>query len=83
MLCDLADRLCASLIISCRQQEDLLHDVTLPLSWLVKWHEHGRRSNQDIELYSLLAETLSELLEPIYSGFWAGMCKHGGLFEKK
>ncbi|KAJ7151710.1 hypothetical protein C8R46DRAFT_1357916 [Mycena filopes] len=69
-LFDVAESLCAGLVIADRLRFGRLHDVTLPLSWLVNRTSvaGGLSSLRDISAVWLFAEALAELLEPIYSG---------------
>jgi hypothetical protein len=74
VLCDVAEYLCAGLVIADRQRFGVLHDVTLPLSWLLKRTNvaGGMGSVRATNTVWLFARALSALLEPVYSGIGAG-----------
>ncbi|KAJ7293966.1 hypothetical protein C8J57DRAFT_1444990 [Mycena rebaudengoi] len=66
---DLSEQLATYLIISHRRRYGHVHDVTLPLSWLAKWSTSQMGDNFLDSSYGWnLAQSLSRLLEPIYSG---------------
>ncbi|KAJ7237474.1 hypothetical protein B0H12DRAFT_1238216 [Mycena haematopus] len=72
VICDLAEYLCASLVVADRLRFGLIHDITLPLSWLVKRAIAGGLSSaRHTNTVWLFAGALAELLEPIYSGIQA------------
>ncbi|KAJ6614863.1 hypothetical protein B0H10DRAFT_2042924 [Mycena sp. CBHHK59/15] len=66
VLCDVAEHLCACLTVADRQRRGPIHDITLPLSWLVKCASFAGEG-RETRMFWPLAEALSELLEPIYS----------------
>ncbi|KAJ7037374.1 hypothetical protein C8F04DRAFT_1393598 [Mycena alexandri] len=71
ILCDVAENLCAGLVVADRQRRiGPIHDITLPLSWLLKRCSTGGglASPRDTNAVWLFARALAELLEPIYSG---------------
>ncbi|KAJ6498050.1 hypothetical protein C8R47DRAFT_317204 [Mycena vitilis] len=68
VLCDLAEHLCASIIIADRQQRGLVHDIMLPLSWLVDWTSVAGEGPRSTDTFGLLALSLGSLLERLYSG---------------
>ncbi|KAJ7139395.1 hypothetical protein C8R44DRAFT_867547 [Mycena epipterygia] len=84
VLCDIAENLCAGLVVADRQRFGLfglIHDITLPLSWLAKRCSTigGLRGDRDTSTFWIFAQALSELLEPVYSGVAADHL----LFENK
>ncbi|KAJ7671910.1 hypothetical protein B0H17DRAFT_1141332 [Mycena rosella] len=70
VLCDVAEHLCAELVVADRERFGPVHDTTLPLSWLVKHFSAagGPRGGRDTNTFWLLAQCLSQLLEPVCSG---------------
>jgi hypothetical protein len=74
VLCDVAEYLCAGLVVADRQRFGVLHDVMLPLSWLLKRTNvaGGMGSVRATNTVWLFARALSALLEPVYSGIGAG-----------
>ncbi|KAJ6578043.1 hypothetical protein B0H19DRAFT_574136 [Mycena capillaripes] len=74
VLCDVAEYLCARLVVADRLRFGLVHDITLPLSWLVKRFSAGEGHGpaRDTGTFWLFAESLSALLELVYSGFGVG-----------
>ncbi|KAJ7715028.1 hypothetical protein DFH07DRAFT_762888, partial [Mycena maculata] len=73
VLCDVAEYLCAGLIVADCQKSGPLHGITLPRSWLVKraTTPGGLRSDQDTNYFWVFAESLVELLKPVCSGVGA------------
>nr|GAT61403.1 predicted protein [Mycena chlorophos] len=83
-LCDLADDICARLVIGRQQWWGLVHDITLPLSWFIRRLVAGGASFVSARASShvicgIFAEALIALLQPIASGIDAGNL----LFESK
>ncbi|KAJ7479993.1 hypothetical protein B0H11DRAFT_1263344 [Mycena galericulata] len=69
VLCDLMEHLCASIIVAERRHRGLVHDITLPLSWLVNWTSvAGDGVPPDTQAFTLLAGSLTTLLGRLYSG---------------
>ncbi|KAJ7232862.1 hypothetical protein B0H12DRAFT_1144747 [Mycena haematopus] len=68
ILCDILEHLCACIIIADRQQRGIVHDVTLPLSWLVNWTTVSGQGPRRTDSFGLLARSLAILLERLYSG---------------
>ncbi|KAJ7479971.1 hypothetical protein B0H11DRAFT_1725402, partial [Mycena galericulata] len=71
VICDVAEYLCAGLVVADRlDRVGSLHDITLPLSWLVKRASApgGLGRARDTVAFWRLAESLVELLDPVYSG---------------
>ncbi|KAJ7451061.1 hypothetical protein FB451DRAFT_1284562 [Mycena latifolia] len=81
VLCDAAEHFCAGLVIADRQRHGPIHDITLPLSWLVRrLGAAGEPAGyRETSTFWLLAQSLAELLEPVYSGVGAEHL----LFENK
>ncbi|KAF7340216.1 UvrD-like helicase ATP-binding domain-containing protein [Mycena venus] len=79
ILCDILEHLCACIIIADRQQRGIVHDVTLPLSWLVEWTSVAGEGPRRTDMFGLLAQCLGQLLERLYSGAGAEHL----LFENK
>lgn len=80
VLCDVAENLCAGLVAAdCQRRIGLIHNITLPRSWLVKRCSvaGGLGSARDSNTVWLFARALADLLEPVYSGNGAGMCGQG------
>ncbi|KAJ7743864.1 hypothetical protein B0H16DRAFT_1889844 [Mycena metata] len=68
VLCDLMEHLCACIIVADRQQRGMVHDITLPLSWLVNWSSVSGEGPRQTDTFGLLAQSLGLLLERLYSG---------------
>jgi hypothetical protein len=85
VLCDIAEYLCARLVIADCLRFGPLHDITLPLSWLGKRFSAGERngSARDTDTFWLFAKSLSALLEPVYSGLDVGhlLCESKNLAD--
>ncbi|KAJ6456165.1 hypothetical protein C8R45DRAFT_1187129 [Mycena sanguinolenta] len=79
VLCDVLEHLCACIIIADRQRRGIVHDVTLPLSWLVNWTSVCGEGPRATDAFGLLADSLRMLLERLYSGVGAEHL----LFENK
>ncbi|KAJ6573822.1 hypothetical protein DFH09DRAFT_1361892 [Mycena vulgaris] len=73
VLCDVAEYVCAGLVVADRQRLGPIHDITLPLSWLVRHFSAAGWSGgyRETSTFWILAQSLSELLEPVYSGVGA------------
>ncbi|KAJ6569465.1 hypothetical protein B0H19DRAFT_938852 [Mycena capillaripes] len=76
VLCDVSESVCGGLVTADRRRFGVIHDITLPLSWLAKRSNAagGLDSVRDTNTVWLFARALSALLEPIYSGIGAGAC---------
>ena len=76
VLCDFIEYLCASLVIYKRSQHIFtLHDVTLPLSWLLRWSmvfKTGHSSSTKI--CNNFADSMLALLHRLQTGQEAGWC---------
>ncbi|KAF7306321.1 UvrD-like helicase ATP-binding domain-containing protein [Mycena indigotica] len=76
LICDLADNICGRLIIADRQRRGgVFHNITLPLSWLVRQVTSGRNgfvSPRASNTCWIFARTLVALLEPVLTGVGAG-----------
>ncbi|KAJ7356587.1 hypothetical protein DFH08DRAFT_1075732 [Mycena albidolilacea] len=78
VLCDLAEHICTRLVVADRLGPfGSIHNITLPLSWLVKRPVIAEHRNTNAVW--LFARALVELLEPMYSGTRADRL----LFENK
>lgn len=73
VLCDVAEHLCAGLVVADRQRQGPIHDLTLPLSWFVRRFSGAGEVGgyRETNTCWLLARSLAELLEPVYSGVGA------------
>jgi hypothetical protein len=71
VLCDVAEYLCARLVVADCLRFRPVHDITLPLSWLGNIFSVGEGNGPawDTHTFRLFAESLSALLELVYSGF--------------
>ncbi|KAF7367508.1 UvrD-like helicase ATP-binding domain-containing protein [Mycena sanguinolenta] len=67
ILCDVLEHLCACIIIADRQQRGVVHDVTLPLSWLVNWTSVSGEGPRRTDAFGLLEASLGVLLGRLYS----------------
>ncbi|KAF7310359.1 UvrD-like helicase ATP-binding domain-containing protein [Mycena chlorophos] len=75
LLCDIADNICGRLIIADRQRRGVIHDITLPLSWLVRQVAGGLTSfvqARELDTCWIFARVLVALLDPVLSGVNAG-----------
>ncbi|KAJ6519176.1 hypothetical protein C8R45DRAFT_1204389 [Mycena sanguinolenta] len=79
VLCDVLEHLCACMVIADHQQRGFVHDVTLPLSWMVNWTSVSGEGPRQTDSFGLLANSLGVLLERMYSGAGAEHL----FFEKK
>ncbi|KAJ7222624.1 hypothetical protein GGX14DRAFT_558715 [Mycena pura] len=79
VLCDVIEHLCACIVVADRQQRWVIHDMTLPLSWLVNWTSIVGEGPRHTNLFILLMQCLATLLERLYSGSGADHL----LFESK
>ncbi|KAJ7836348.1 hypothetical protein B0H14DRAFT_2794293 [Mycena olivaceomarginata] len=68
VLCDVLEHLCACTIVADRQQHGLLHNITLPLSWLVNWASVSGEGPRGTHTFGLLAQCLEQLLQRLYFG---------------
>ncbi|KAJ7451097.1 hypothetical protein FB451DRAFT_1566339 [Mycena latifolia] len=68
ILCDLVEHLCACMIIATRKQRGVVHDVTLPLSWLVNWTSVAGEDDRHTHTFNMLVWCLSTMLEHLYAG---------------
>ncbi|KAJ7843035.1 hypothetical protein B0H13DRAFT_2364932 [Mycena leptocephala] len=84
-LCDVAEYLCARLVVADCLRFGPVHDITLPLSWLGKIFSVGEGNGPAWETHTfrLFAESLSALLELLYSGFDVGhlLCESKNLAD--
>lgn len=73
VFCDFIDYLCSSFVLYNRYQyASILHDVTLPRSWLLMLAKIEERGVKAAGLFRMLIDPMSELLEQMYSGINAG-----------
>ncbi|KAJ7725516.1 hypothetical protein DFH07DRAFT_853912 [Mycena maculata] len=68
ILCDIVEYLCTCIIVAERQQRGLIHDVTLPLSWLVNWTSVAGEGVRHTHTFNIFATCLVTLLGRLYSG---------------
>ncbi|KAJ7051172.1 hypothetical protein C8F01DRAFT_1067163 [Mycena amicta] len=71
LLCDIADSICGRLIVADRQRRGMIHDVTLPLSWLTRELTAGGGgfgAPRATNTCWIFVRTLAELLETVISG---------------
>ncbi|EMD41416.1 hypothetical protein CERSUDRAFT_89982 [Gelatoporia subvermispora B] len=73
VFCDLLDDICARLVIAWRLQKySSLHDITLPLSWLMRLGEDpGMLRDQESRYLYMLIDPMAALLEQIYTSEYA------------
>ncbi|KZT08927.1 uncharacterized protein LAESUDRAFT_811030 [Laetiporus sulphureus 93-53] len=80
LLCDLLDNLCGALVVERQYQEQSsLHNVVLPMSWLIRavmWHRRTR--NTVTNVLPIYFEPLEQLLEQIYSGLQDNNLRYNG-----
>ncbi len=78
VLCDLVDFLCRSVILCSRRPGmTVLHDVTVPRSWLICFVKHDLpylNPRIQINTYHLLLTRMWDLLEQLYDGNGSGTC---------
>ncbi|KZT08921.1 uncharacterized protein LAESUDRAFT_675409 [Laetiporus sulphureus 93-53] len=69
VLCNLLDSLCGFLIVSKRLRgQTALHDITLPLSWLLRILPNIQRLHKRTTKISLYIAPMQELLKQMYTG---------------
>ncbi|KZT08925.1 uncharacterized protein LAESUDRAFT_566389 [Laetiporus sulphureus 93-53] len=82
LLCDLLDDICGWLVVArCYEEQSSLHDVILPLDWLVRSAKRLRCIHTSDTVTSLLPiyfEPLADLLEQLYTGGCAGHIRYQG-----
>ncbi|KAJ7139425.1 hypothetical protein C8R44DRAFT_764441 [Mycena epipterygia] len=66
VLCDLTEHLCACIILADRQRG--IHDITLPLSFLMDWPSVVGEGPRQTGTFNILVGCLSTLLVRLYSG---------------
>ncbi|KAK7064824.1 UvrD-like helicase ATP-binding domain-containing protein [Favolaschia claudopus] len=76
VLCDIVEHLCACLIVADRQQRGPVHNVTLPLSWMVNWTSIAGEGRRQTHTFGLLVQCLGKLLERLYTGTGAEHLLH-------
>ncbi len=80
VLCDLVDFLCSSVIFCGRHPGmALLHDVTVPRSWLLRFIEYDLPfldPRMQTNAYHLLLMCTEDLLEQLYGGKDSGECRN-------
>ncbi|KAJ7671947.1 hypothetical protein B0H17DRAFT_1208872 [Mycena rosella] len=79
VLCDVLEHLCACIIIAGRLQRGVVHDMTLPLSWLVNWSSVIGQGDRYTNTLNLLESSMATILERLYAGEGADHL----LFENK
>ncbi|KAJ7630373.1 hypothetical protein FB45DRAFT_915319 [Roridomyces roridus] len=68
VLCDLTEHLCACIIVADRRQRGVVHDITLPLSWVTNWSSvAGEGAPPETRLIGILSSSLVALFRRLHS----------------